>query len=71
MHTAMQHQEHMRLRQEEMLRQRQEIAAIARLGYQGNANNNASFGQLVWEAAGLAFDDASIPANGHMVDDGD
>jgi hypothetical protein len=41
---------------------------MARIGYQRNASN---FGQQVREAAGLVFDDASIPRNIHMVADGD
>jgi hypothetical protein len=34
-----------------MLRQRNEMTTIARLGYQGNANNKAKFGQPVLNAA--------------------
>jgi hypothetical protein len=30
--------------QEEMMRQRQEKAAMARMGYHGNANNTTNFG---------------------------
>jgi hypothetical protein len=47
------------------------MATIARLGNQGNANNNAIFCQQVLNAAGLTFADASIPGNMHMVADGD
>jgi hypothetical protein len=54
-----------------MVRQRNEMATIARLGYQGNANNNAFFGQQVLDGAGLKFADASIPGNINMVADGD
>jgi hypothetical protein len=61
----------MRIQQDKMLRQRNEMATVARLGYQGNANNNVNFGQQVLDSAGLAFDDASIPGNIHMVADGD
>jgi hypothetical protein len=61
----------MRLQQEEMMRQRQQTAAMSRICYQGNANNNANFGQQVRESAGLVFADASIPGNIHMVADGD
>jgi hypothetical protein len=49
---------------------RQETAAMARIGYQGNAKNNANVGQKPREAAGLAFADASIPVNIDIVADG-
>jgi hypothetical protein len=39
----------MQLHQEEMMHQHQEMAEMARIGYQGNANNNANFGQQVRE----------------------
>jgi hypothetical protein len=45
------------------------MAQMARLSYQGNANNNANFGQQVLDAAGLEFDDASIPFNINLVGD--
>jgi hypothetical protein len=62
----------MRLQQEEMMRQHQETAAMARIGDQGNANNNANFSQqVIRESAGLAFADASMPCNIHMVADVD
>jgi hypothetical protein len=48
------------------LRQRKEMA---RLGYQGNANNNVSFGQQVMDAAGLAFAEGSVPENINLVGD--
>jgi hypothetical protein len=57
----------MRLHQQEILRQRNEMATIAR--YQGNGNNHVNFGQQVLDAAGLAFGDASIPDNFNLVGD--
>jgi hypothetical protein len=68
MHAPMlQQQEQMRLHQQEMLRQRNEMDTMAR--YQGNGNNHVNFGQQVLDAAGLAFDDASIPDNFNLVGD--
>jgi hypothetical protein len=61
----------MRLQQEEMMYQRQETAAMARISYQGNANNNAILCQQVREASVLVFYDASIPGSIHMVAGGD
>jgi hypothetical protein len=69
--TMLQQQEQMQLQQEEMLCQHQEMVEIARLSFQGNTNNNANFGQQVWESAGLAFADAILTVNIHMVADGD
>jgi hypothetical protein len=57
----------MRLHQQEMLRQRNEMATMAR--YQGNGNNHVNFGQQVLDAAGLAFGDASIPEFFNLVGD--
>jgi hypothetical protein len=54
-----------------MMRQRQEMATMARIRYQGNANNNTNFVQQVRESSGLAFADDIIPGNIHMVADGD
>jgi hypothetical protein len=50
-----------------MLLRRNEMATMAR--YQENGNNHVNFGQQVLDAAGLAFDDASIPDNFNLVGD--
>jgi hypothetical protein len=65
--TMLQQQEEMRLHQQEMLRQSNEIATMAR--YQGNGNNHVNLGQQVLDAAGLAFGDASINDNFNLVGD--
>jgi hypothetical protein len=65
--TMLQQQEQMRLHQHEMLRQRNEMATMAR--YQGNGNNHVNFGQQVLDAVGLAFGDANIPDNFNLVGD--
>jgi hypothetical protein len=67
--TMLQQQEQMRRHQEEMLLQRNEIARMARLGNQGNANNIANFGQQVLDASGLAIAEDSIPSNINLVGD--
>jgi hypothetical protein len=64
--TMLQQQAQMRLHQEAMLLQRNKMA---RLGYQGNANNNTDFGQQVMDVAGLAFAEDSIPSNINLVGD--
>jgi hypothetical protein len=63
----LQQQEQMRLHQQGMLRQRNEMATMAR--YQGKGNNNVNFGHQVMDAAGVAFGDASIPDNFNLVGD--
>jgi hypothetical protein len=50
-----------------MLRQRNEMATMAR--YQRNGNDDVNCGQQVLNAAGLVFGDASITENINLVGD--